>query len=424
MLEMSNCTEEEREGFFWRVIRDRTDPELITTGSEEPNPHLAPSIRLLLEGLTRGLGLDDNLNIKDIPPWVDVEKCRRGQQFARDNYFVINLAEMLSLYLLFSVPGSLGPLVFTGNSSTPFTSFKRYLSTVNRVRSWYEKDLWEENSAAVDNLKYVRRVHCLVRKQLNECSKQELSEKFDLEKTVNSSSILATLYKTIGEESRSSCDASKLACPFGSNRRSVFINQAEMSVTQFGFMGLIVYYPEKFGLTNISEDDFEGFVHLWKVLGYYLGIEDKYNFCDGNLSEVRQKCSDILEYWLKPSMCFVGKEWEHMSRCMTEGVSYYVTGVSFETCFMFLFWVLDVQAPNFYKALTWRQKLMFYIFRITINFTLKIPGMKSFHNWAVRHAIDTASSRKLRRTQLLETPKSESRVYNIEPQPKILITHL
>ena len=57
--------------------------------------------------------------------------------------------------------------------------------------------------------------------------------------------------------------------------KRVHLNQFDMSLTQFAFSGLLVTYPERFGLHGNLERDLDAFCHVWAALGYALGIEDK-----------------------------------------------------------------------------------------------------------------------------------------------------
>lgn len=52
------------------------------------------------------------------------------------------------------------------------------------------------------------------------------------------------------------------------------ITQCDMAVTQFGFMGFPLLVQEKLGLHG-SEEDLEGFIHFWRVIGHLLGINDQ-----------------------------------------------------------------------------------------------------------------------------------------------------
>lgn len=65
--------------------------------------------------------------------------------------------------------------------------------------------------------------------------------------------------------------ASKKSCAIGSQS----ILQRDMGLTQFGFMGFVLVRSELIGIHNASQKELEGFVHLWRVIGYILGIDDR-----------------------------------------------------------------------------------------------------------------------------------------------------
>lgn len=48
-----------------------------------------------------------------------------------------------------------------------------------------------------------------------------------------------------------------------------------MAITQFGFMGLALARTDFFGIYDTDADDLKCFVHVWRVVGYVLGIEDE-----------------------------------------------------------------------------------------------------------------------------------------------------
>jgi ER-bound oxygenase mpaB/B'/Rubber oxygenase, catalytic domain len=52
-----------------------------------------------------------------------------------------------------------------------------------------------------------------------------------------------------------------------------------MSMTSFGFMGFALVRPHLLGIRHSNKKDREGFVHVWAVLGYMLGIKDEFNMC-------------------------------------------------------------------------------------------------------------------------------------------------
>nr|CAD7452695.1 unnamed protein product [Timema tahoe] len=179
------------------------------------------------------------------------------------------------------------------------------------------------------------------------------------------------------------------SAPRGSNR--VFINQADMAVTQFGFVGLMVLYPKRFGAGGASEDDLEGFCHLWRAVGYLLGVEDRYNFCSGSLEDVRERSKDLIQWCIKPSLREVSQDWEHMSRCLIEGISYYIPGVSFEASLMYLTRLLDISAPCLVASLTVWQNFMFHLTWFVMSYFLRLPGVLAVHNWLLNMALHRAN---------------------------------
>ncbi|EEB09980.1 hypothetical protein Phum_PHUM008210 [Pediculus humanus corporis] len=124
-----------------------------------------------------------NSNTAGKPSWLNVEKFRRGQKFARDHFFCINFAEMLSLFILFAQKSALDALIYTGNSDSPYTAFVRYLSTVVKLLSWYQDDdVWndEVESFGKNNLTIVRGMHKNVYTSMTNSSNDELMTKTTL----------------------------------------------------------------------------------------------------------------------------------------------------------------------------------------------------------------------------------------------------
>lgn len=64
--------------------------------------------------------------------------------------------------------------------------------------------------------------------------------------------------------------ASKRAVKEGKGR----LSQATLALTQFGFMGFSLLFPEKFGVI-INDDDLEGFIHFWRTIGHLVGVQDR-----------------------------------------------------------------------------------------------------------------------------------------------------
>lgn len=88
-----------------------------------------------------------------------------------------------------------------------------------------------------------------------------------------------------------------LASKASANKGIGHISQNEMCATVFGFMGYALIRPEMLGIYNSAEEDREGFVHFWAVIGHMLGIEDKYNICLFPMDVVEAICRIYLRHF-------------------------------------------------------------------------------------------------------------------------------
>ncbi|XP_071452843.1 uncharacterized protein [Hetaerina americana] len=390
-------------------VRDQTpNAESSATGEIKKKrecPDLPEWLQILLEGAE--VPLDTNVPIDSVPEWLDKEKIRRGRQFAVENVFGLVYAEMLSLAILFSLRGSLEPLIYTRKSSTPFTSYQRYLRTVLRVCSWYHSDPWESGSEAQRQMAEVRSLHAVVAKKMNTASPQEISSQVTLEGRLLQCPMTRSIRLDFED---SGIGRAPEGCPFAElsslSRKSeqgvVYINQMDLSVTQFGFMGLVVMHPKKFGMHSSTEEDLESFVHLWRALGKLLGIEDRYNFCSGTLEETRARCSELIERWVKPNLLEVNEEWEHMYRCLVAGIRYYVPGNTFAVSLSYLCDVLKIPMPRLYAAMGWREKLLFLVHKLIFRFFMRFDRVRRYYNKMLSVALKGARNASLEHLQRLQ----------------------
>lgn len=83
--------------------------------------------------------------------------------------------------------------------------------------------------------------------------------------------------------------ASKRAYKSGLSR----ISQMDMGLTQIGFFGMPLLAGPNVGLHNAKKEDLEGMLHVWRVIGHILGVDDR--------SEQLKFC--ISPYVLRFSKC-------------------------------------------------------------------------------------------------------------------------
>lgn len=56
------------------------------------------------------------------------------------------------------------------------------------------------------------------------------------------------------------------------------LTQNDFAMVQAGFIGPVLLYPRKLGIYT-SKDSLEAYVHFWRLIGFYLGIDDTVNCC-------------------------------------------------------------------------------------------------------------------------------------------------
>lgn len=96
------------------------------------------------------------------------------------------------------------------------------------------------------------------------------------------------------------------------------ISQKDMAITQFAFVGSQLLSPQKLGIQG-SPQQFEDFSYYWRLLGYMLGIEDRFNVCGETLDETLSRCAAIREILLPNFVNFNPRAEEYL-RIAIEGM--------------------------------------------------------------------------------------------------------
>jgi hypothetical protein len=344
-------------------------------------PNIPESLRFILPATFKDAIYNQSFNK---PDWLDMEKFRRGQRFALRYFSSISISNLLSLLQIYNSSNTLKPLIY--KSSTPYNAFRRYLSTIIRIRNWYMSDPWCKNTKAYREMQAVRRMHCNMRQKLWKMDDEEI------ERSTKISHMFCPAIEMIRKDFADVCPMARdLQNPYKMMTGIKSINQGELSGTQYPFIGLILLYPEKFGVYNASEEDFDAFCHMWRGFGYLLGIEDQYNFCNGSLQEVRQRCRDFNEIWMKTNFRTVMPDWEHMSMCLFEGMSY-ILHVKMDYK-VFLFWLCDIiklNMPRLYNSFSFNEKIYYGLLKFIFYYLIRLPGMLHLMNVIVHYSLDQA----------------------------------
>lgn len=102
-------------------------------------------------------------------------------------------------------------------------------------------------------------------------------------------------------------------------KKAGMITQKDMALTQFGFMGYITMRPDALGI-QVSRKKFEAFVHFWRVIGYLIGIEDRFNLCTDSWETTRGRLECVMEDIFRPSLENAGNNFDAMANALIVGL--------------------------------------------------------------------------------------------------------
>ncbi|CAK1541555.1 unnamed protein product [Leptosia nina] len=238
----------------------------------------------------------DKIKLEDLelrlPEWYDKKKFDQGRRFQRDFFYMQSIAMMLGLIAVMAIPTILKVLVSTRRSNSSFTAFKRYWSTFLHIQSWLGNEL-KPGSLSWRSLHEVRARHIMADR----------------------------------------------ACKLKGHGT---VSQRDVAFTIFGFIGFMILKPQKLGIRQLQSGDWEAFNHFWGVIGYMLGLEDRYNICRKNLDDTRQICRILQDRIYTPCLNNSPEYFEHAAHVMTVGMSAIHPAVEHDSLVFFTKYLADV----------------------------------------------------------------------------------
>ena len=181
-------------------------------------------------------------HIHTVPDWVDYDRVKRGQSvFLR--YCMPCLMSLFNLSLIggVSAPKINAVLVSTNylSSTDTYAVYRRLMETTVYVVQLLQINSLHINSIGWQNNVSVRFLHGQVRSRL---------------------------MKRAGDKA------------WDIDTNGIPINQADSATTLLAFSINVLLGLAKVGI-NLSESEKEDYIHLWRVCGYYLGVDDDVNPC-------------------------------------------------------------------------------------------------------------------------------------------------
>lgn len=214
-------------------------------------------------------GTPEDLEMK-LPDDFDEKLFNQGRAFFWDHSYSLATSMMLGLVAVFAVPSILKILVSTRRSNSVYTAYRRYLSTLLHTMTWFEHPL-QPGTTSWKSLYTVRSRHL--------------------------KASMAAKVKGLG-----------------------VVSQRDVALTQFGFIGFSILKPDKFGVRQLRDGDWDAYVYAWRVIGHMIGLEDRYNICRASAEETREVCQALLERVYTPCLENVPEYFEHAARVMLDGM--------------------------------------------------------------------------------------------------------
>jgi len=119
-------------------------------------------------------------------------------------------------------------------------------------------------------------------------------------------------------------------------KSDMIFSQFDMAMVQVAFFASVVVFPQKYGVPESCPiESFDDFLHMWRVFGYYLGVEDKYNPVKESVSDTISLLWDIGHEVLIPSILHLDETSIHMGKCVTKAFNadyhllIYITALSY-----------------------------------------------------------------------------------------------
>ena len=201
--------------------------------------------------------------------------------------------------------------------STFHPLLSRYLETGLMVYSWYVDDIWDPDSLANRMVIRVNAMHKHVADMVRAVGENVPTE---VEKVFHDADIDCEAELT--EQDRI------LLAEIGAIREKTDIpqeyydyvndstpfSQVDMALIQGAFFAPYLLYPVHYGVSDASQNELEDFTKLWRIFGYYLGIEDRYNAVLEDFEDSKVYCYLVMENILKPCMLHLDKYAIHMAK--------------------------------------------------------------------------------------------------------------
>lgn len=325
------------------------------------------------------------------PDWLDKDLFDVGIQFYHRNMVGILASNGEALIMGLALPTFYKPLAFSGvTSKKKRAALMRYVETGKHIYGrWYRGKPWEEASSAAESLKIVNKMHKHVADMIKAAA-DDFEEKINAEFV--GCQVEGEQAKILKEELAELRKTYAMPDEYFSyiNSKQAF-SQFDMTLVQAAFFAAVIIYPEHYGSNTASAQELEGFIHVWRVFGYYMGISDSNNAAQFGLERDIVAGNEVMEKILKPCMLNVNDQSMIMAqKIFSNPLDYYV-------------WVyrdykmVGFKMDKLWASFTWRQCFLYYTRSLFLDYLYPLPVVRTFMNyWTNKIIIKMWSKEKIK----------------------------
>lgn len=109
------------------------------------------------------------------------------------------------------------------------------------------------------------------------------------------------------------------------------MSQRDVSVTTFGFAGLVINRPHIFGINARNQRERKAFLHFWAVINHMIGVEDRFNICLLPIESAQIVFDLLMRNLLSPYLQIETLTFKHMINVMLVGFQQYVPFLEYDS---------------------------------------------------------------------------------------------
>lgn len=145
-----------------------------------------------------------------------------------------------------------------------------------------------------------------------------------------------------------------------------------------------------------SDEDLEAFIHFWRVIGYMIGIDDRYNLCTDSWATTKPRLEAMLSDVFRPSLVvsIVSEKFVEMSRALITGLWCFNPFLSFDAHMFFINTVTGCPNYDYFEEnpsnqletkanleiMGWYDRVILYLLTLTHTCWLNITILRWYFN--------------------------------------------